>query len=160
MNPVEQTRLTLKAHYPNLNDDFVLHSRPTDSYNCIAFAVRENNQWWCPFARYPRGFWPPTAKKDMTVSAYVAALGWKKFVQCDDDKMEDGYEKIALYVKDARPTHASRQLADGRWASKLGWGWDIIHNEPKCVENSEYGQVAMFLKRVGQPVDPLSPTLV
>lgn len=47
---------------------------------------------------------------------------------CGDGSLEDRYEKIAIYAKDGEPTHAARQLGDGRWTSKLGKYEDIEHD--------------------------------
>ena len=42
--------------------------------------------------------------------------------------------RIALYCLDGRPTHAARQLPDGKWTSKLGNGPVVTHNTPHGVE--------------------------
>lgn len=61
--------------------------------------------------------------------------------------MEQGYEKVALYVDhDGKPTHAARQLPTGRWTSKLGKIEDIEH-ELEGIAGSVYGSVAKILKR-------------
>ena len=70
---------------------------------------------------------------------------------CSDSSLEAGYEKIAIYVKDGIPTHAARQLGDGRWTSKLGKYEDIEHDSLDALNGDgygEYGRVALFMSRV------------
>jgi hypothetical protein len=46
------------------------------------------------------------------------------------------------------PTHAAKQLPDGRWKSKLGDFEDIEHNTVKAVEDDYcYGTVVQYMKR-------------
>ena len=69
---------------------------------------------------------------------------------CGDGNLEDGYEKIAIYAKDGEPTHAARQLGDGRWTSKLGKYEDIEHDSLDALNGEgfgEYGSVALFMVR-------------
>jgi hypothetical protein len=42
--------------------------------------------------------------------------------------LEPGFLKVALYGTGLTYTHAARQLADGKWTSKLGKGEDIEHD--------------------------------
>ncbi|TAF36353.1 MAG: hypothetical protein EAZ69_10585 [Oscillatoriales cyanobacterium] len=44
------------------------------------------------------------------------------------------------------PTHAARQLANGKWTSKLGWLEDIEH-ELDGLTGDRYGVVGQILKR-------------
>jgi hypothetical protein len=57
-----------------------------------------------------------------------------------DDSLESQYEKVALFAKDGRVTHAARQLPSGRWTSKLGSDVDIEH-ELYAIEGEVYGTV-------------------
>ena len=66
---------------------------------------------------------------------------------CDDGALDEGFEKIALYALGMMYTHVARQLIDGRWTSKLGQLEDITHNTPEAIENSDYGEVAQFMRR-------------
>jgi hypothetical protein len=83
----------------------------------------------------------------VSLDAFIKAFGTLGFIPCDDPYMEQGYEKVALYVDhDGKPTHAARQLPNGRWTSKLGKIEDIEH-ELEGVTGSVYGSVAQILKR-------------
>ena len=56
-----------------------------------------------------------------------------RYEECQSAALDAGYEKIALYALQNDngvlvPTHAAKQLRDGRWMSKLGGLEDIEHN--------------------------------
>lgn len=134
---------------PNLTDDVCEIKSPFDkNYNCIAFAAGDNQNWWWPTED---DFWP-TEPRALTFSAFIKAFETKGFVPCDDGLLEAGYDKIAIYGKDrgdgvAIPTHAAIQLADGKWASKLGKCEDIQHATLEAVNSPAYGAPVQFLKR-------------
>ena len=71
----------------------------------------------------------------------------KGYSLCDNSSLETGYEKVALYGSEQGYTHAARQLADGKWTSKLGHLEDITHHSLQALEGAEYGSVVHFLKR-------------
>ena len=64
-----------------------------------------------------------------------------------DGSLEEGFEKVVIYVKGVAPTHAARQLSSGWWTSKLGREWDIVHKRVEDVEGAVYGQAAQFMRR-------------
>ncbi len=71
------------------------------------------------------------------------------YEECQDGTFKVGFQKIAIYAKlDNRPTHAARQLANGRWTSKLGPLEDITHDNPEDISGPEYGDPVMFMRRV------------
>ena len=57
------------------------------------------------------------------------------------------YERIVIYAKDGKPTHAARQVSQTAWTSKLGQNVDIGHATPEAVEGPVYGQAAIYLER-------------
>jgi hypothetical protein len=81
-----------------------------------------------------------------SVDAFVQAFSTKGFFPCADGSLEQGFEKIALYAINTKPTHASRQLVDGNWTSKLGKDHDVSHTIG-ALDGPAYGSVVMFLKR-------------
>lgn len=107
-----------------------LTSFPTISYNCIAWAAGEDQRWWEPDPAGV-GYWPPGVERQMTLDAYVAAYKSIGFSECSDGTLEEGYEKVVLYTRSGRPTHAARQLSDGSWTSKLGRAEDVQHDTPE-----------------------------
>jgi hypothetical protein len=119
-------------------------------YNCIAFAADNQTLWWWP---NPGGeaFWPEGIKREVTRSAFVAAFGTIGYEICGNGAAEVGYDKIAIYEKNGIPTHAAKQLEDGRWKSKLGEWEDIEHKTVEAVQTFNgiglYGEVAVYMKR-------------
>lgn len=80
--------------------------------------------------------------------AAFASLG---YTVCEDEGLEAGYEKVALFADaTGRPTHAARQLSGGRWTSKLGTAEDIDHGLYD-LEGAIYGAVVLVMKRAAPP---------
>jgi len=121
---------------------YAVVSPKTDSYNCVAWAAGDASRWWEPGI-----YWPGPAGDDLAALAGVfAALG---YTPCGADELETGHEKVALYADDQGEwTHASRQLPDGSWTSKLGPDEDIVHRTPQALTGELYGQVREIMKRV------------
>jgi hypothetical protein len=77
----------------------------------------------------------------------MLAYGTLGFEPCDSGEVEEGFEKVAIYTDaGGEPTHAARQLANGRWTSKLGYLEDIEH-DLDAVAGTHYGRVRAFLRR-------------
>jgi hypothetical protein len=114
-------------------------------YNCIAWAHRNTKQWWWPGGPY----WPTMGPLDSSPAAFVAAFRTLGFEPCSSKEVEHGYEKIALFANSrGETTHAARQLLDGRWTSKLGKGFDIIHDlEDVGGPDPAYGEVVQILRK-------------
>jgi hypothetical protein len=138
----------LPAEFPNLHEaDHEITSPATEEYNCIAWAAGDTESWWWP-DEMETAYWPSAAPRQVTRLAFVLAYGTLGYVPCNDGTLEEGFEKTVLYEDvDGQPTHAARQLPDGRWASKLGPHEDIEHRAPECLEGPCYGKVVQYLKR-------------
>ena len=119
-------------------------SPESDDYNCIAWAVLDTDAFWWPDAD---GFWPEGAPRELTISAFEAAYRTRGYEPCDRFEPEEGWEKIAIFAKNGKPTHAARQLADGTWTSKLGPFEDISHHSCKDLEGPLYGHAVKAMKR-------------
>lgn len=132
--------------FPRLNiANFNVTSPQTSSYNCIAWAAEEDIRSWWPV----HGYWPKGVPNEVTLEAFeeaYATLGYKK---CKDGKKEKGKIKIAIYIDNAigRPTHAARQLTNGKWTSKLGQEHDIEHDAADLLCGSQYGNIAMYMSK-------------
>ncbi len=132
----------LVAEFPNLAETaYEVTSQPTDTYNCIAWAAGEDGYWW-----WPGRFWPKDVPPAVTRLAFIKAFAERGYVQCDGPDLEVGYEKVCLYEKLGRPTHAARQLPSGTWTSKLGTAHDISH-EIDGLRGKRYGQPSVYLRR-------------
>lgn len=137
----------LEAKFPNLTQSgYAITSPHNPRYNCIAWAADDAASWWEP-ARSPGLYWPPGASMSATLNAYMEAYALQGYQPCVDHNLEPGFEKIALFTKDAIPTHAAKQLETGVWTSNLGQSFDIQHHSLLGVEGDEYGQVAQIMKR-------------
>ncbi len=122
-------------------------------YNCIAWAAGDQSRWWEPVP-FNAGknlgglFWPDGVGPWVTLDDYRDAYATVEYEACADGDLEDGFEKVAIYVDGQnKPLHAARQLADGAWTSKLGQAYDIRHPKTDSVAGAAYGRVAMFMRR-------------
>ena len=148
----------IKQVFENLKDGEYELTSPFDAkYNCIAHAAGENDKWWSVDKKTAGNdvFWFDNVPSQATLENFILAFGKLGYEICDSTQIENGFEKIAVYVsaKDqlhapkGSPTHMSRQLSDGRWTSKLGQDVDILHNTLQNLEGKIYGEVRQILKR-------------
>jgi len=137
----------LERLFPRLaSNDYGISSPETRRYNCIAWAAGENDEWWWP-GEHPDSVWPDGIPQDHNVNSFIDAFSTLGYGKCSDGKLEEGIEKVAIYVDDeGKPTHAARQLSNGGWTSKLGDLEDIEHDLAD-LEGELYGHVTCFLKR-------------
>lgn len=135
--------------FPNLSDYSVTSERAVE-YNCFAWALGYTSRCIDPSPGY---FWPESLSTALTVGTFVELFRMEGYETCADGTMEIGYEKVAIYALDGEPTHAARQLRNGRWTSKLGTWEDIEHATPEDLHsapNSQigYGRVVQFMRRL------------
>lgn len=122
---------------------FEVTSPATPAYNCIAWAAGENGRWWWP---NPFGYWPDGVPVEETVEAFVLAYRTLGYEPCADGELEAGYEKVAIFSLNGKPTHAARQLPDGKWTSKLGMQVDLSHGLG-ALNGPQYGEPTSFVRR-------------
>jgi hypothetical protein len=128
--------------------NYQVTSPPDRDYNCIAWAAGDNRNWWWPGPDPEMEYWPPTVPRERTRAAFVAAFATLGYALCENEDPEAGYQKIALFADDdGKPTHAARQLPNGRWSSKIGKADDIEHRL-RDLEGTLYGAVVLIMKRV------------
>jgi hypothetical protein len=153
---IDAEKLITEA-FPGLSSDSAFRiSSPVDPfYNCIAWAFSLYKDRWMQFDTRPRFdgvwyWWPEGIPKSENITSYIGAFQTKQFQLCDSYEKEDGYIKIALYVKRGTDqcTHAARQKRNGVWMSKLGQGQDIEHANPYSLEGDLYGDVKCFMKMI------------
>jgi len=139
--------MTLEGYFPNLLEaPYQLTSPASAHHNCIAWPARDQERWWWPDPM-GQGYWPTGVPREQTLSAFEQAYGTLGFARCEDAELEPGFVKIALYARGLVPTHAARQLPQGRWTSKLGPLEDIEHDTLHALEGDWYGEVVLVLKR-------------
>ncbi len=120
-----------------------------EGYNCIAWAAADTERWWWPDPQEQK-YWPEKLPRVVTIDAFVKAYGLLGYLHKTDASLEPGRQKIAIFADEGgTPTHASRQLSDGWWTSKLGKQVDIEH-ELSALEGSTYGKVAIVLGRTAK----------
>jgi hypothetical protein len=119
-------------------------SAATPEYNCVAWAAGDSNHWWQPGTYWPVEGSAQDLGPDVLEQAFVA-LG---FERCLDSRLRAGVEKVALYGMSPFYTHASPQLPDGKWTSKLGRDVDIEHDTPEDVAGGIYGDVVQYMMRI------------
>lgn len=118
-----------------------------EKYNCIAWAAGVTGAWWWPLGDPAWSTWPDGAPRLETIGAFCDAFVRLGYAVSADGEPEAGQGKVALFADAGGcPTHAARQLPDGRWTSKLGRLEDIDHGL-RDLEGTEYGSVVLFLKR-------------
>jgi hypothetical protein len=143
--------MSLLSEFPALRTSqaFRITSPPARDYNCIAWAAQAGNAWWWPDPMLT-AYWPPEIPREETLTAFSSAFRTLGYEECDSADLEEGIQKIALFARGGTPTHAARQLANGRWTSKLGNGEDIQH-ELRDVEGPLYGRVVKLFHRPRRP---------
>lgn len=96
--------------FPNLTDEnHQVTSPSTIKYNCIAWAAGNTDRWWQPGSHWP----VESVREDVGIGNLIAAFSALGYVECDDGKLEQGFEKLAIYGYGLMYTHAARQLPDG-----------------------------------------------
>jgi hypothetical protein len=148
LNPlnIDDNRAILIEIFPELKNDphFIITSPWAPDYNCIAWANNRDNVWWDNSDE--EGTTWPIENKSPHYSSLVELFKSKGFVECEDYSFDPNFVKVALYVNEEDHwTHASRQDRNGKWKSKLGKIWDIIHGTPHTIENVSYGKAKIFM---------------
>jgi len=133
--------------FPNLQaGNHSITSASDSHYNCFAWAVNYTDRWLDPEA--PFGYWPTGITLRLTLNNLTAIYAEHGYSRCDSPDVEAGYEKIAIYTdRRGLPTHAARQLSNGRWSSKLGELEDIEHHDLQALEGPGYGSAVRYLRR-------------
>lgn len=143
--------------FPGLQYDshFEVTSPEDSNYNCIAWAYQIKNRWMWPPAGVPTGvldavtYWPDDETQEADVREFIKAFEQKGYKVCDNADLENGYRKVALYIKPGTTecTHAARQLSTGYWTSKLGQSYDIQHENPHTIEGRIYGSLYCIMRK-------------
>jgi hypothetical protein len=136
-------------NYPNLErTGYTETSKASAQYNCIAWAAGDSNHWWWPFQDPPPyAYWPNQAPREDSLDAFIRAFETLGYFPCENSDLENGFEKVAFYGDSGGPPkHAARQLATGKWTSKIGQSEDIEHTFDG-LRQCHYGEVILILKR-------------
>ena len=134
------------------SSSYEVTSDATDHYNCVAWAMGEDDRWWSHESDEDY-YWPDQAERGDGAPAYQAMFRLYGFEGCADGGSESGFEKIAIFADEGRFTHVARQLPSGRWTSKLGENCDIEHEIDSLTHprssfpQYSYGEVVAFMRR-------------
>lgn len=120
-------------------------SQKDHRYNCIAYAAGDVRNWWWPDAA-GEDTWPAGVARAETIDAFRDAFATLGYLVCDNDRLEPGYEKVALFALAGVPKHAAKQLPNGHWISKLGSSEDVEHRLHDLT-GMVYGSVVLVMKR-------------
>lgn len=156
-----ENREFLIGHFNGLGNDtsFYVHSPQNRGYNCIAWAMGFDDRWVDYILNSPKKWWPQGVTTDFKPSSLVSAFESMGFEVCDDDSIEQDYDKVALYktgpfknpltgtLETEGWTHAARVIAPGVYHSKIGESFDIYHGSGDVFVGSSYGSVYRFMKR-------------
>jgi hypothetical protein len=152
--PVIDERDILEQSFPKLagGNGYQITSDASFIYNCLAWVIGDTKYWWDIDRRLAGYYWHPNAPREFTLAAWRKIFKDHGYIQCDSDKSEAGFEKIAAYQipEDDEPSHAARQLESGKWTSKLGSSHDIEHDSLDLLEGDAYGEVVLIMKRPRQ----------
>lgn len=137
----------LERDWPNLSTtEYRITSSHTPNYNCLAWAIQEDDRWWSPLPEDDY-YWPEGVPREVSIIAFVKAYETLGFSVCETGELEENIEKLAIDVtSDSKPQHIARQLSSGLWASKLGRLEDIEH-ELNGLNGKLYGTVQKFMAR-------------
>jgi hypothetical protein len=144
--PLPERDLELEYDCPGLvSAGYSVKSRVDSSYNCVAFAVGDMENFWYD-VKVKGYYWPPGCNAE-TIEGWVCVFRPHGYEDCDSDSFESDFEKIAIYGTTNHPEHVARQTAAGVWVSKMGKGCDIEHATLSAVECEMMGNVVKIMKR-------------
>ncbi len=131
--------------HPNMNPEHMeIICPPTSQFNCISLAFNDTTKWWWPGGHH---YWPSHVLDEESIDAFDDLLiNHFRAKEANDDSYEEGYVKLSLFCDDdGTPTHMARLLPNGKWISKLGPQFGIMH-ELQEMEGGEYGHVEKIYK--------------
>ncbi len=146
MGEEAKTYLKFPASFPNsVNAPLEKSSPETKNYNCISWALNDVTNWREPG---DASSWQvQVVPEEEDLASVVAFFETSGFRECETGKSEAGFDKIALYANDSKDfQHVARLLPSGKWTSKLGGSFDVIHTL-EALEDGIYGKVQCFMKR-------------
>lgn len=123
--------------------NYVLTSPIDRKYNCIAWTFRDKTKYWWPS---PFFYWPSGVPREVTIEAFKQLYIFNGYIVCNNSNLEVGYEKVAIYAKNTIPTHAAKQLDNGKWTSKLSDEEDVEHDSLEDLIVL-FGNIEVILKR-------------
>lgn len=87
------------------------------------------------------------ATRSGSIESLIEVFVGLGFEHCPDGRIEDDYEKVALYEEQGVWKHAALQTANGRWRSKMGLGPVVEHRDPESLSGGMYGNLTIYMRR-------------
>jgi hypothetical protein len=149
---VPHSKAEFQSVFPNLSpDSFEKIAEEDPDYNCIAWAASDTTRWWWPRppgwpAIFNKPYWPTSIASDETLATFIELFNILGYELCQSDIYEEGFERIAIYVLNGVVKHASRQLSNGRWSSKVG-EWEMIEHDFNALDGIHYGAATQIMKK-------------
>jgi hypothetical protein len=161
----EPTRIWIQIHCKGKLTadavDWANASVPTESYNCMGYAVGLHKWWQSKTIKHgvdltPTYHWPDGLPDNDKLSSFVKAAELMRFKKCNDPIPEKGIEKIALYynLDEEEPEfwHAAKVISETVWDSKLSKYSDIKH-APDALDGIErWGLGRIYMSREIAPL--------
>lgn len=131
--------------WPNLKKGTFEKTSECKEYNCVAFILEDEENWWDDYF----GKWPEDIPRQIcSIENYEKFFNKHGFQRCDSFNLEDGFLKIALYGNTRREfLHVAIQQKDGTWKSKMGGLEDIRHSNLTLLSGAFYGTPLLYMKR-------------
>jgi hypothetical protein len=147
-DPPDTTEV-IERQCPRLTaEGYEVTSPQSIGYNCVAWALGEDDRWWEPVRGY---FWPLDLPQDDALDTYIRIFELAGYVRCESVVLETGYERVAVYVDDAGAfAHVAKQRDNGRWTSKISYFEDIDHPAAESLLGAAFTRIAAVLRRVRQ----------
>lgn len=151
----DNNRESLILSFPMLAHDpqFVVTSKETPIYNCIAWAMGFTDRWVDVVDRTDIDvrsgnftWWPSGVEQSFRPKALKEAFEAVGFEVCESSDYEADYDKSVLYCMNGIWTHASRILSDVEEHSKFGESWNAHHGRNK-FSGSIYGEPFCCMRR-------------
>ena len=126
-------------------EPLLVTSLATGNYNCIAWVLEDTTNFYWPVPEV-YFYWEQDLPREETIDCFIQLFARYGYEICENALKERGFTKIALFTKEGIPTHATRQLPNGLWTSKLGILEDVRHTL-SAISGGLYGSVAVVLKK-------------
>jgi hypothetical protein len=139
------SRLDIERDFPLLIGKEYELSDENFNYNCLAYALGDENRWWEP-PRMSGRYWPDGFASDTTVATVESILRVSGFTEELEPSATPITHAVAIYAEGNEWTHFAR-FSEGEWSSKLGEGHDVQGVQLEDLEGLVYGKVLKILAR-------------
>lgn len=114
-----------------------------DKFNCVSYSLDVYDKWiW---TNEPS--WPIDIPRNLKIDSFKLLYNKYGYVECNNGDYEVGFDKIAFYIKNNNPSHASKQYGN-MWRSKIGSV--ILEHQLEWISGNDgdnYGYVEFIMKR-------------